>query len=107
MGLKYRIGGIGWYNFETLVQTLLKVVVGPGVTSFGGIKDPGRDAACSGAAPYPSEDTIWHGYWVFQAKYVDVETIGVTQSKRSLIIEFTKEVDRILTNTEDYLTTIS
>jgi hypothetical protein len=32
MGLKYRISNIGWYNFELLSQTLLKAVIGPGVS---------------------------------------------------------------------------
>jgi len=50
LSLKYRISNIGWYNFELLVQTLLKAVIGPGVTSFGGSKDKGRDAAFVGAA---------------------------------------------------------
>ena len=44
IGLQYRIAEIGWYNFEKLIQTLLKTIIGPGVTSFGGSKDGGRDA---------------------------------------------------------------
>src|SRR5713101_5556303 len=50
MSLKYRISNVGWYNFELLVQSLLKVIIGPGVTSFGGSKDQGRDAQFAGPA---------------------------------------------------------
>lgn len=74
MGLKYRISNIGWYNFELLVQTLLKAVIGPGVTSFWGVKrskDRGRDAGFEGAATFPGPDCQWNGNWVFQVKYVE------------------------------------
>ena len=68
MSLQYRIGEIGWYNFERLVQTLLKAVVGPGVTSFGGSKDKGRDAGYTGSALFPTTQQNWSGVWVFQIK---------------------------------------
>lgn len=96
MSLKYRIASIGWYNFETLVQTLLKALIGPGVTSFGGTKDDGRDATFSGTATFPSEDTQWHGYWVFQVKYVDFEQQGVRTARTHLKSAFTQECKSIL-----------
>lgn len=97
MGLKYRIGSIGWYNFETLVQTLLKGLIGPGVTSFGGTKDDGRDASFSGAASFPSEDTQWDGYSVFQVKHIDFEQQGVRTARTQLKNAFTQECKSILT----------
>ncbi len=84
MSLKYRISNIGWYNFELLVQTLLKAVIGPGVTSFGGSKDQGRDAAFLGAAAFPTPGCQWTGDWVFQVKYVDFEEQGVDAARSSL-----------------------
>ena len=84
MSLKYRISNIGWYNFELLVQTLLKAVIGPGVTSIGGSKDKGRDAAFVGAAAFPTTDCQWEGNWVFQVKYVDFEEQGVDAARSSL-----------------------
>ena len=97
MNLKYRIASIGWYNFETLVQTLLKALIGPGVTSFGGIKDDGRDATFSGAASFPSEDTQWDGYWVFQVKHIDFEQQGVRTARTQLKNAFKQECKSILT----------
>jgi len=76
MALQYRIAEIGWYNFEKLVQTLLKSIIGPGVTSFGGSKDGGRDAAYSGLAPFPTARENWAGEWVFQVKYIDLQGVG-------------------------------
>jgi hypothetical protein len=60
MPLKYQIGNIGWYNFERLIKTVLKRIIGPGTTSFGGSKDGGRDASFKGTAPYQCENP-WSG----------------------------------------------
>ena len=95
MGLKYRIGTIGWYNFETLVQTLLKGVIGPGVTSFGGTKDGGRDATFNGVANFPSQQQKWDGYWVFQVKYVDLEQ-GTPAARTRIENTLQKEIRTIL-----------
>lgn len=94
--MKYRIGSIGWYNFEMLVQTLLKGVIGPGVTSFGGTKDTGRDATFEGLATFPSKQTKWAGYWVFQAKYIDYEEQGIKAARTQLKNAFRKETKLIL-----------
>lgn len=85
-----------WYNFEFLVQTLLKLVIGPGVTSFGGSKDSGRDAVFVGAANFPNAETQWRGYWLFQVKYVDFEEQGVDAARSILIRTFRKELENII-----------
>jgi len=95
LALRYRIGAIGWYNFETLVQTLLKGVIGSGVTSFGGSKDGGRDATFEGEACFPSEHTNWGGRWTFQVKYVDIEQ-GAETARAQLKNTFRKEIQSIL-----------
>src|SRR5580704_9420437 len=96
VSLKYRISNIGWYNFELLVQTLLKVLIGPGVTSFGGSKDLGRDAAFTGDAAFPTASCRWTGEWVFQVKYVDFEERGVDTARSSLNTTLRKELPRVL-----------
>ena len=96
MGLQYRIGEIGWYNFERLVQTLLKVIIGPGVTSFGGSKDNGRDAAYAGSALFPTVQEAWSGTWVFQVKYVDLQGVGAAAARTRLKSTLNAEIKRIL-----------
>jgi len=96
VSLKYRISNIGWYNFELLVQTLLKAVIGPGVTSFGGSKDQGRDAGFAGAAEFPTAECQWTGNWVFQVKYVDFEEQGVDAARSSLKSTLINELHRVL-----------
>lgn len=96
MSLKYRLSIIGWYNFELLVQTVLKAVIGPGTTAFGGSKDGGRDATFKGSANFPNDKTRWRGKWVFQVKYVDFEEQGIAAARASLRSTFTAEVVKLL-----------
>lgn len=96
MSLKYQIGSIGWCSFESLVQTLLKCIIGPGVTSFGGSVDQGRDATFEGTADYPSGSTKLSGKWIFQVKYIDIE-IGDVVARTALKANLKKELKLILT----------
>ena len=95
MALKYRLNTLGWYNFERLVQTLLKVIIGPGVTSFGGTKDSGRDAIFKGEAPFPSAETRWKGDWIFQAKYSEIEGVNKSSEGKLILKGFKKEIVEI------------
>lgn len=97
MALKYRIGEMGWHNFERLIKTLLKKIIAPGVTSFGGSKDGGRDAAFNGTTPYPSKESPWSGEWVFQVKYIDDDQGAGKAARSSLKSQFRKEVQTIRT----------
>lgn len=95
MALKYRINILGWYNFEGLVQTLLKVLIGSGVKSIGGTKDGGRDASFEGEAPFPSKRTKWKGKWIFQVKYSELETGSVEAIGKRILNAFNKEIKNI------------
>lgn len=70
---KYRLKDLGWYNFETLCKTILKAIIGNGVSSFGGSKDKGRDATFHGKADFPNSLTQWNGKWIFQVKFSERE----------------------------------
>jgi len=86
---------MGWYNFERLIKTLLKKVIGAGVTSFGGSKDGGRDATFAGVAPYPSRESPWGGEWVFQVKYVDDDQGFGNTARSSLKSKFKQEIQTV------------
>jgi hypothetical protein len=96
MSLKYNIGSIGWFNFETLCQTLLRVVIGPGVSAFGGSKDSGRDAWYEGVASYPSNDEKWDGTWLFQVKFVDLDPLGARGAARTIVSSLRRELELVL-----------
>lgn len=95
MAVKYRLNTLGWYNFEMLVQTLLKAIIGPGVTSFGGTKDGGRDATFEGEAPFPSKETRWKGKWIFQVKYSGEETGNERDEGKWTPGTFKREIETI------------
>src|SRR3984885_11259941 len=96
MSLQYRISEIGWYNFERLAQTLLKSIIGPGVTSFGGSKDGGRDAAYTGSALFPTAHENWSGHWVFQVKYIDLQDNSADVARARLKSTLGAEMSAIL-----------
>jgi hypothetical protein len=95
--LDYNLDALGWYNFERLVQGLLKDLIGSGVSSFGGSKDQGRDACLkSASAPFPTKETRWNGNWIFQVKFVDVGLRGQAAARRALLRTFESELKYIL-----------
>jgi hypothetical protein len=96
MALQYRIAEIGWYNFERLVQTLLKAIIAPGVTSFGGSKDHGRDAGYTGSAMFPAAQENWFGDWVFQVKYIDLQDVAAAAARTKLKSTLRIEIESIL-----------
>jgi len=67
--IRYRLDDLGWYQFEVLVQSLLKAALGLAVESWGGSSDLGRDAYSDHAVRF--SDTIsLPGPVVFQAKFI-------------------------------------
>jgi hypothetical protein len=68
--IRYDLDKLGWYEFEELIQTLLKASLGPGIEAWGGRRDNGRDAYYSGPLKYPS-GTQEEGPFLFQCKFVE------------------------------------
>ena len=69
--IRYRIDELGWYQFEALIQSLLKADLGLGVESWGGTHgDHGRDAYFDGPLAFPTNEAR-EGPFVFQAKFVE------------------------------------
>jgi hypothetical protein len=69
--IRYRLDDLGWYQFEWLLQALLKDHLGIGVESWGGSGDHGRDAWCLGALHFPEKDRMTEGPFLFQVKFVE------------------------------------
>ena len=67
--LRYRLDELGWFQFESLMQSLMKAELGLGIESWGGPGDQGRDAYFDGALKYPAHETQ-DGPFLFQAKFV-------------------------------------
>ena len=92
---RYRLNALGDVEFEGLVQTLLKRIVGPGTTSFGPGRDGAREAIFTGAAPYPSKTEEWSGDWIFQAKFHDTDQTGPARARGRLITEAKDELEKL------------
>lgn len=94
---KYNLEQLGWFNFEQLVRTLLRQIVGSGLSTFGGSIDKGRDATFSGeSTSFPSESDRWSGEWIFQVKHRAYSTRGANAVRAELIRTLPTEVARIM-----------
>src|SRR6266446_5908598 len=69
--IRYRLDDLGWYQFEWLVQTLLKDHLGIGVEAWGGHGDHGRDAWCPGPLRFPAKHGKTNGPFLFQVKFIE------------------------------------
>lgn len=82
---RYNLEQLGWYNFEQLIRTLLREIVGAGLSSFSGSVDQGRDATFSGKAnSYPSQSDPWCGDWIFQVKHRRYSSQGAAKTRSEL-----------------------
>lgn len=68
--IQYRLDDLGWYQFEWLCQSLLKVQFGVQVQAWGGHSDLGRDAYCEDPLEFPKTGQEDPGPFLFQAKFV-------------------------------------
>ncbi len=94
MALKYDLDRLGWYEFEGLVQALLKRVLGMGVEAWGGQGDWGRDAYFSGSLKYPSK-SMTGGPFLFQCKFVNGANAAGAQSDAAVLAAIKRECGRI------------
>ncbi len=94
---KYNLEQLGWFNFEQLVCTLLRQIVGNGMSTFSGSVDGGRDATFIGkATSYPSETDCWNGEWIFQVKHRTYSTRGASAVRAELKKVLPAEITRII-----------
>jgi conflict system STAND superfamily ATPase len=69
--IKYNLDRLGWYDFERLVQSLLKEDVGLAVEGWGGRRDFGIDAYYGGELHFPEKQYLSRGPFLFQIKFVE------------------------------------
>ena len=68
--ISYNLDSLGWMQFESLIQVLLKAELGLGLELWGGSADHGRDAYCVHELNFPSRHTTNPGPFVFQVKFI-------------------------------------
>jgi hypothetical protein len=81
--IRYRLDDLGWYQFEWLIQTLLKAELGLGVESWGGHRDHGRDVFTASRLSFPDKNSLSDGPFIFQVKFVEnANAAGLRTSRR-------------------------
>jgi hypothetical protein len=93
--IRYRLDDLGWYQFEWLVQALLKEHLGVGVESWGGRGDHGRDAWSVGPLHFPAKDTKTDGPFLFQMKFVENANAAGAKPIPRLVAAVRTEASRI------------
>jgi hypothetical protein len=81
---------LGWYQFEMLIQSLLKTVCGLNVESWGNRQDFGRDAFCKHTLCFP-EKSKNKGPFIFQVKFVENANAAGAEPEKALITAVNKE----------------
>ena len=76
---RYRLDDLGWYDFEKLIQALLKHALDLRIESWGGPGDHGRDSYHPGHLTLPSKEQLAAPV-VFQVKFVVKASVSGTGS---------------------------
>ena len=92
---RYELDRLGFYQFEWLIQVLLKAKFGLSVEAWGGQGDHGRDAYSSETVLSSSDKKSYPGPVVFQAKFVSGANAAEAKSHRSLLGACRQESERI------------
>jgi hypothetical protein len=94
--VSYDLNSMGDDQFEEMVQSLLKKVIGNGTITFGKGPDGGREAIFTGKGNYPSEIDPWEGKWIFQVKFHDIRQLGPEKARREVIADLKSELAKII-----------
>jgi hypothetical protein len=90
--ISYNLDSLGWMQFESLIQVLLKAELGMGVELWGGSADHGKDAYCASELNFPTKHTTNPGPFIFQAKFIAGANATGANFDTSLISAVKKEV---------------
>lgn len=91
---RYHLDDLGWYQFESLIQSLLKAKCGLSVESWGKQGDFGRDAYSPDPLSFPS-NTKNNGPFIFQVKFVENASAAGAKPDQPLISAVRKEIKAI------------
>src|SRR6184192_2920808 len=92
----YDLNRLGANEFERLCQSLLKEIIGDGVTIFGDGPDGAREATFKGKAPYPSQTEVWDGKWIFQAKFHNTQVARLDEARQQVLSDLKTELHKVV-----------
>lgn len=94
MAVDYRLDDLGWFEFEQLVQSLLKSHLGMGIEAWGGHGDWGRDAYFEGGLQYPAGEET-EGPFAFQCKFIESANAAGAKPNKAVLKAIRQEATRI------------
>lgn len=83
--MTYRLDDLGWFQFEELIQSLLKVHFEAAIEAWGGSHDWGRDAFYQFPLPFPDARNMASAPLVFQTKFVTEANAAGANSQPAVI----------------------
>lgn len=92
---KYNLENLGHEEFETLCQSLVQQIIGPGAKIYGMGRDGAREATFIGKANYPSTEEQWDGNWIIQSKFHDLKQ-GVKECRNQILTDLDSELTKII-----------
>ena len=92
----YRLDDLGWYQFERLIQALLKAELGIGVESWGRRRDWGRDAWVESQLTFPAKHIYSDGPFVFQVKFAENANASGSKPGPYVLAAVTSEVRELV-----------
>jgi hypothetical protein len=99
---RYELDRLGFYQFEWLIQVLLKAEFGTAIEAWGGHADHGRDAYSAKAIRSDSKKKSYPGPVVFQAKFVSGANAAGAKSHDALVAACKLESKRITERKEKH-----
>ena len=93
--IRYRIDELGWYQFEHLIQSVLKAQFGSAIESWGGRGDWGIDAYFEGTLNYPNKKIQNEGFFIFQIKFVENANSSGAKFEQVLLKAVKSEISKI------------
>jgi hypothetical protein len=93
--LRYRLDDLGWYQFECMVQSLLKANLGLAIESWAGRGDHGRDAFYKGQLDFPTKGHLQEGPFIFQVKFIEEANAAGANPRPRLISALNSEIKRL------------
>jgi hypothetical protein len=89
--IRYRLDDLGWYQFEWIVQSLLKARCGLAIEAWGGQSDWGIDAYSQEALKFPDQE-LKAGPFLFQVKFIQEANAAGAKSDQALENSVKKEI---------------
>src|ERR1035437_2994978 len=92
---RYKLDDLGCFQFEELIQALVKVQWGLAIESWGTRGDYGRDAYYSGQLRFPDGARESEGPFLFQIKSVEYANAAGSKAEKALLDSVRNERLRI------------